>query len=306
MAYSESIGTARLETLLEDVSNILNQSMMRQIGRVTSDPITAAAGVLYYESQASKRAALNDKRDSMVGFGNDNLIINSEASERTYSCKRFAVAEGFDRGLAPDVIYSQLRARVNDRLLERITFDQDNNLLYPILNGTGTEATSRNVTVVDQTSAPFSTDGTEVLDILDEYAIKHGCTRLILSTDAARVLRGHAKFKELSPLGHAGNLTFDALVNVLVGHVTNLNEVVIGNRVYQDGSSHLATNITNLMTGVTYMDDGRNITIVPFGSRRQSMSEDDHKDKEFYHFNEYLDCIALDPYRSVAFTNAYA
>lgn len=306
MAYSESIGQARLESLLPDIQNQLNRSMMRVLGTETTDRITAKSGSLYYEPVQSSRAALNDARNSKVGFGNDALLINSKTASRTYDCDRFAVAEGFDMGLEADVVYSQLRARVNDRLLERITLDQDEQLLFPILRGTGTAADSRNVTAVDQTGTLFSSDSTDVIGILDARAELHGSTRLVLSTDAARTLRDHAQFKALSPLGHSGRLSHDALVDVLMGHITNINQVIIGNRVYQDGSMHLAADITRSLSGVTYMDDGRNIVIVPFGPRKQDFDEQKLKGLEFYIMEELLDCIAMDPFRSVAFTNAYA
>lgn len=305
MALAQSIGVARLTTLVPRIETTLNMSMTSQLARdYTGEPITAKTGTIPYESQASQRAKEHSERSSRVAFGADPMSINSSAGTRNYSIERFAASEDFEDTMDADNVFRQLKDRTSVRLSEQISYDQDKDLLLPILNGTGTEALGRNVTTYDATTTKFDNDATDVLGILESEAEIRGSSRMVLSTDAARVLREHAQFKAQFITGNAARLTIPGLVDALLSHIATLRSVQIGNRVYQSGGEFLPVNVQQKFTGIFYMDDGNNILRIPWQAVRNKIVPDGKKSIETYVVEEYFDLIAGDPFASVSFINA--
>jgi len=185
--------------------------------------------------------------------------------------------------------------------MEQVSFDVDS-VLFEILSGAGVAGDSRDLTVVDQTDSEFDDDATDVLSAMETQVEKTGADFMFLSSDVALKLRQHAQFKEISSNGVKSRISEGHLVDVLREHLM-INEVVIGNRLYQDGSAYFALDLQHKAGGICYLGAKSNLLAIPWMPLEADEYEDESKRQVYVRAETHLDLVIADPALSVAFTN---
>lgn len=301
MLSSNSLGTARIAMLLEDLKSDLTTGLY---GEVTTEMprsmVTAKKGKIFYIPGEQRRA--NGQRSSgPIAENADTPTRETELADRDYVIRRFADGRIYSKSLEGDALFAMVKDQLLPMTVEQVTFDVDS-VLFTILSGAGTEADSRNVLTSNQASAKFDNDATDVLGILSEGVEKTGANFAYVSTDVARKMAKQAQIKEQSRSGIAARQTMGLLVDILLEHLM-LDSIVIGNRHYQNGSSYQTYNLATAGDGIFYIGRRENLIRVPWDDLYAREYEDESKEIITIASTTRLDLVTGDPSHSLAYLN---
>ena len=293
------LGQARLNALVEDTQS----PYLNSLYNVCSTPypsalVTAREGKIYRIPQQFRRP----KGDGgPVALNADTPTTELESLGRDYKIRRYTHGTPYSRGMEGDALFAQVKDEHLPFVMEQISFDADCDF-FEIVSGSGTEAEARNVTVVDQTGSEFDDDATDVLGALEDQVENTGADFLFLSSDVAIKMRQQAQFKALAGNGIASRLGQSHFVDVLMDQL-GLTEVIIGNRLYHNGSEYHAVNLTQKATGIAYLGPKSNLLMIPWAPMEADEYEDVSKKMVTLRAEMHHDLVIADPALSVAFTN---
>lgn len=298
------LGSERISMLAEDTDSKHKAALYTSIvNEMPRSSVSAMEGTLSRIPMQFRRPT-NARTSGPIGMNADTPLGEVTIAARNYKIERFSKGLPYNTSLQGDSVFDQVKNELLPITNEQVTYDIDS-LLLTILAGTGAAERSRDVTTVDQSSAKFDSDATDVLGILGDAAENTGADFMFLSTDMARAFQKHAQFKEQSKSGISARASISAVVEVLMDHV-GVREVIVGNRLYQDGSPHFALDINRAASGICYLAPKANLVKVPWKDMYSDEYEDRSKNQIVVRTEAYMDFIVADPGLSKSFTLALA
>jgi len=293
------LGQARLDALVEDTSSVYKNALYTRCSTPYSKAlVTAREGVIYHIPAQNRRPS---GAGGPIALNADTPTSEATTTGRNYKIRRYSNGRDYSEGLEGDALFARVREQLLPMAMEQVTFDADCDF-FQIVSGAGVLADSRNVTVSDQTDSEFDDDATDVLGILEDQIAITGADFAYFSSDVALKMRKQAQFKDLAGNGISSRLSESVFAQVLMDQLM-LNEVVIGNRLYQNGSPFHAANLTLKASGIAYLGVKSNLLEIPWSPLEADEYRDESKKMTTLRAEMHHDLVIADPTLSVAFTN---
>jgi hypothetical protein len=171
--------------------------------------------------------------------------LSTPMTDRDYSIGKIAKFKAYARGLDGDKLFVKIKESFVPHLDNQVKYEQDAEL-DTVLSGAGTAATNAQDVTVRQLSLAageqWSDAGSDPLGDLLSAVQDSLADTVFLGTTKANELRNHAQFQNQTGWKYA---TASQLASYLEDYL-QVNRVVIGNKVYQDGAQAAAANLEYL------------------------------------------------------------
>lgn len=298
MAFA-GLSAARLARLQPMITELFNQSLAGKI--CTQMPVKVQSGKLPI---LPMKLLLPNSQEQLPleGIGNNSATPGgrTEATERNFMCARRAHKEQYSEADSLDELWAQTKSELIPKCVRVVTHGLDR-LLIDVMQGNGADGNdhSRALTTTNLTHEWDDTANSTPLTAMRSAQRQTGGDFAFFSTDVFDALSVHPDFL----LNGESSVGEETLIRRLMGRIPGLQEVMIGNRLYQSGSPEFAANVSVQFSEVAYIGQKANLILPVFGQISPDEFEDRDKAASFVRATGYQDIVTGDPAAGVAFTN---